>query len=117
MNLATSNNSLIKYSNLYDLSSAMPIYLFLCSCGISFISLNNDKYPIIDVNGVFMSCARYTINSSFFCSFSLASLSFFIASVLKWFNFFSTSTISGGKFIYSTFLSNNLSADSETANT
>ena len=83
LNLATSNNSLIKYSNLYDLSSAMSIYLFLCSCGISFISLNNDKYPIIDVNGVFMSCARYTINSSFFCSFSLASLSFFIDSVLK----------------------------------
>ena len=49
-------------------------------CGFSFILSNIID---IDVNGVFMSCARYTINSSFFCSFSLASLSFFIASVLK----------------------------------
>lgn len=32
----------------------------------SFSSESSVKYPIIDVNGVFMSCAMYIIKSSFF---------------------------------------------------
>ena len=68
-----SKNSMIIFSRRYAFSREMCTYLRLCSSGRSGASSNRFRYPITEVRGVRISCARYMTSSFFLCSASCAS--------------------------------------------